>query len=412
MTDTRESDRSHGSAGRGGWTVDRWTRVSIAFLIAVALAIGIRATLAVGSGAPGEIVGGDYPAFYGAGSIALDGDWESLYDIERQAEAQAGLHDDDGDVWYFAYPPQVAALYAPLALMPYALSYLVHTALMAGALLGAILLARPMVPWLHGREAIAMAAAMAFWPMFRAVTGGSNTALVVLLVVASWRFITDGHPGYGGLAASLLLFKPTFAVPLLGLHLVARNWRVVAGAAAGVAAFALSGIGLLGVGWLGTWLDAALDFGAIDAEVNGHSAISVVGFAENLAGAGSSPMIVLAWVLASCAVAALCWVWWIADRERMGVALAITMPGILFLSLHAMSHDGGVLVLTAAIAAATWSAGSWRPWVAALWTLGAATAFIADLGFSPGFVGLLVALAWVAIPVRDRGRWLRTSDLG
>lgn len=399
----RVASPNEGSTGR-------WTRIASAFLIAICIAVVAQTWIASQSDAPATILGGDFPAFYGAGSIALDGDWDQLYEIQRQAEAQSGLHADRSDVWYFAYPPQVALAYAPLALLPYEVSYLIHTVVMAAALVGAILLARPMIPWLVGREVVAMAAAMAFWPMFRAVTGGSNTAFTLFLVVASWRLVVDRHPVIGGLVASMLLYKPTFAIPLLGLYLVGRHWRVVAGGAVGGVAFLAFGAALLGTGWVSEWLTSAADFSALDAKVNGHSAISAVGFTENLAGVGLSPATVVAWVMVVAAIAVLCWVWWIGDWGRLDVMLAIAMPGIIFLSPHAMSHDGGVLLLTVAVAIATWSAGAWIPWVAAIWGLGAATAFIKPLGFSPGFIGLLVVLAWVSIPIRHRTRWLTTSD--
>jgi hypothetical protein len=366
----------------------------------------VQGVIAAGSEAPADVVGGDYPAFHGAGGIALEGEWDALYDIERQAESQRGLHADEGDVWYFAYPPQVAAVYAPFATLPYSLAYLLHTAVMAGLLLGSILLARPMVGWLAGRELIAMAAAMTFWPMFRAVTGGSNTALTLFLVVASWRLIEERHHVLGGVVASMLLYKPTFAIPLIGLYLVSRHWRVVAGAVSGAVVFVVWGVVISGPAWMSQWLGAATEFGVIDAEVNGHSAISVVGFAENLAGGAMPMMTAVAWLLALAMVGVLCWIWWIGDARHLDVMLAIAMPGIVFLSPHAMSHDGGVVLLTVAVAIGTWASASWAPWVATVWALGAATIFMKPLGFSPGFVGLLVVLAWVAIPIRDRDRWL------
>jgi hypothetical protein len=383
-------------------------RIAIAFLVAIAIAVAAQSVVASQSDAPANVIGGDFPAFYGAGSIVLDGDWDELYSIGRQAEAQRGLH-DDGEVWYFAYPPQVAVAYVPLALLPYPLAYALHTIAMAGALLGAVLLARPMVPWLRGREAIAMASALAFWPMFRAVTGGSNTALTLFLIVAAWRLVVEERPIVAGLAASMLLYKPTFAIPLIGLYLVGRYWRVVSGAAIGGIGFLASGAALLGGRWVADWLGAAADFRVVDAEVNGHSAISLVGFAENVVGTGLSPTTAVAWTLAVATVGLLCWVWWIADPTRLGVALAIAMPGMLLLSPHAMSHDGGVILLTVAVAVATWSAHDWHGWVIAIWSLGAATAFIMTIGWSPGFVGLLVVLAWVSTPIRQRSRWLRAD---
>jgi hypothetical protein len=386
----------------------RERRIFGAVLVAIALAVAAGAWMASTSSAPADVIGGDYPAFYGAGRIASQGDWEHLYSIDRQVQSQSDLFGTapNTEVWFFAYPPQVAIAYVPLAGLEYHWSYLLHTMLMAGALFGAILLARPMVPWLQGNVVIAFGASMVFWPMFRAVTGGSNTALTLLLIVTAWRLVNDDRQVLAGFALAGLLFKPQFAVPIIGLFLVARYWRVVLGAAIGTAVFFASGVALLGWSWVNTWVSAAVEFGAVDAEVNGHSAISVIGFTENILGVGFSIYVAFAWLLAVAMVICLCWLWWNTSRDHLDVLLAITIPGVLFLSPHAMSHDGAVVLLTVAVAMGTWAITSWRPWVAAVWILGATQVLIRSLGFSPGFLMLLVLFAWVLEPIRDRRRQL------
>ncbi len=193
MTDQHESERVL-DGGEAAPSSDRWAwRLQVyplAIIFALALAVTLGAVATADSSAPAETLGGDYPAFYGAGQIASAGDWDSLYDFDRQVEAQAGLHPtSDGAVArFYAYPPQVAAVYQPLAGLDYHWSYLLHTMVMALLLWSSVLLVRPMIPRLRGRVALAVAAALLFWPMFRAVTGGSNTALTVLLVAAAWGY--------------------------------------------------------------------------------------------------------------------------------------------------------------------------------------------------------------------------------
>ena len=115
-------------------------------IIAIVIATLITAFQATSAPAPAELAGGDYPAFYGAGVLGANGDWDRLYSFEAQAEAQAGLNETDGSAWYFAYPPPVALPYVPLSRLPYVPSVpslLIHTSIMAALLLGAVLLARP-----------------------------------------------------------------------------------------------------------------------------------------------------------------------------------------------------------------------------------------------------------------------------
>ena len=94
---------------------------------AAAFAVLAAFVLSVAAGAGGEAaagrLGGDYPAFFAAGSIVADGDWESLYEPARQLEAQQQLFPaSDSDFLYFADPPYVAALDRPLAAIDYRLS--------------------------------------------------------------------------------------------------------------------------------------------------------------------------------------------------------------------------------------------------------------------------------------------------
>ena len=60
----------------------------IALLVALAGAL-VFATVAYDRDHPTSRLGGDYPAFFGAGQIVSDGDWEEVYSAERQ---QAGVH--------------------------------------------------------------------------------------------------------------------------------------------------------------------------------------------------------------------------------------------------------------------------------------------------------------------------------
>jgi hypothetical protein len=389
----------------------RLTAYPIGILLALAVAVVVVVVLAGNAEFPAESIGGDYPAFYGAGVIAADGDWDELYTLDRQAQAQAGLYEETADdaARFFPYPPQVAALYAPLAGLDYHWSYLVHTALMTLCLWGSIWIARPMIPWLRGRMPLAFAAAFLFWPMFRAITGGSNTALTLFLIVAAWRLVHDDRQLAAGLVVAGLFYKPQFALPLVGLFLLGRYWRVVIGAVAGSVVFYLWGVLLQGWGWASNWYELASDFGAKDAEINGHSAISFIGFTQNIFGAELSPAVLVAGALAAGVAVFLSWLWWRGIPADLPYLMAITMPGILLLSLHAMSHDGAILVLTVAVLVGLQTRPQWTPLVVTIWVLGATQQMIRQLGFSPGLLMLLIAGYWAYQVYADRPADIATT---
>jgi len=369
-----------------------------ALLAGLAIALVVLAAAADRSAAPAATVGGDFPAFYGAARIAAAGDWDELYDFDRQVAAQSGLHTRDATARYFAYPPQVAFVHRPLAALGYGSAYLVYTAAMLLALVAAIRLAQPMLPWLKGRTWLATAIALSFWPMMRAVTGGSNTALSLLVMVGAWRLIEKDRHIEAGLVLSLLLAKPQLAVPLIGLMLVIGLRRVVLGAAAGTGLFYLLGVPLAGWRWPLEWWDVASTFGRIDTEVNGYSSVSWLGFLENAIGIGSRPAVVAGWVLATVTSLGLVWLWRRHGVGRLPALLAVAMPVILLLSPHALSHDTALVLLSIAV---LHNAGRVpRGFLAVVWLLGVSQAWIRSIGFSPGFF-LLLLVGWWAFANLD-----------
>jgi hypothetical protein len=140
----------------------------------------------------------------------------SMYDPARQAQTQQGLFPGDADegVLYFAYPPHTALAYVPLSHLPYRLSYALHTMLMVGAMVAALYLVRPMLPLVDRHFELTVIGAISFYPMYRAITGGQNTALTLLLLAGSWRAVNARRDAVGGVLLGLLLFKPQFALPI------------------------------------------------------------------------------------------------------------------------------------------------------------------------------------------------------
>lgn len=298
-----------------------------------------------GSSTASGRVGGDYPAFYGAGSIVADGDVDDLYDPAAQAAAQEGLLDDEDGYLAFAYAPHVAAAYAPLSTLDYRLSYVVHTLLMVGALLAALHLLRPLVGVVDRWFPLVLAATVTSYPMFMALGGGQNTALTMLLLVAVWRALADDREVAAGLAATLLLFRPQYAVPVVGLLLLDRRRTAVLTAAAGAGVLYVANAALLGWSWVSTWLDRVGPFLETDAEVNAGNSVSTVGFLQALFGVDSPVATIVGGLATVAVVAVLGMIWW-QGRLDLDARMAITATGIVLASPHAMFYDAGLLTLT------------------------------------------------------------------
>lgn len=319
----------------------------VAVIAVLAAVVALAALTDTGTGGDGEHLGGDYPAFYGAGSLVLDGDWDSLYDDAAQQEAQAGLVDDEGGFLYFAYPPPVAAVYGPLAALDYRWSYLLHTALMGLALWGAVRTARPMIPFVAAHPTAVFAGLLLIYPLYRAVTGGQNAALTLLLVVAAARFHEEERPLAAGALVGLLLYKPQFGVVFLALLIVRRSWRALA-AAGGVAAvmWAVSAM-FLGVGWTADWWDQATRFSEIDAGVNSGNLVSIPGALEHIAGGAGA---VLGWAIGLGLAAALVVIWWLRPAAGLAAAYALTVAVAVLAAPRTLFYESGLVVFAAGLA--------------------------------------------------------------
>ncbi|MEJ5256161.1 MAG: glycosyltransferase family 87 protein [Acidimicrobiales bacterium] len=332
--------------GRPSPSLVRGTRALLAALViafAVVIVSGSGSTTASGR------LGGDYPSFYAAGRLLIE-DRSALYDPAAQARAQQGLFGDDidGGQLYFAYPPYDAVPYAALALLPYRLSYALHTILMVAALVGALWLVRPLTALVDRLFEQAVLASLLFYPLFKGVTGGQNTAVTLLLVAVFARAIWDGRDVLAGLAVAGLLFKPQYAVPLVVVLVVTRRWRSLGAVAAGGVLAYLAGAALQGWGWVRAWLDQVSWLAQVDAPANAHNAISFLGVAEAVWGFGAPAAQVVGWGLAAATMGLVGWLWWRADRAAVPALVAVTVPALLLVAPHAIYYDGGLVVLALA----------------------------------------------------------------
>jgi len=339
--------------------------------------------VAMGSGSStlGGRLGGDFPAFYSAGALVAGGNTDNLYDPATQAAEQAKLLGGEDGFLAFAYAPHVALAYAPLSLVGYRLAYVLHTGLMAVALVLALGLMRPMVGVVDRWFALTVASAIGFYPIFMAVGGGQNTALSLLLLVVVWRSLRDGRDAGAGMAVALLMFRPQYAVPLLGLLFVGRHVKAVGWAVAGIAATWMTDAVLLGPTWLSEWLHSVGPFVSNDADVNGHNAVSMVGFAQATLGTDSAIAVVFGTV-GSIAVAITLARVWRSPSVGLDRQMALTAAGLVLLSPHTMFYDAGLIVITLAVLIDVAPLQRW-PLVAAVSAASLLQVSSATLGFSP-----------------------------
>jgi hypothetical protein len=361
------------------WRFKRYPQAAILALLA-----GWAFAVAVGSDQPADtgLLGGDYPAFYVAGSIVNEGLADRLYDFELQASMQTDLVPDG--FLPFAYPPFAAAAYAPLALLPYRTSYALFTIISFSALALTIWILRPITLLARDYPWIALAGAALFYPMLRAIIGGQNTAISLLIVVGTWRLIRADRDLAAGIALSLLAFKPQFLLPILGVVWLARKYRAVYGCLAGMGVLYFVGVALTGWSWPIDWWSEATSFALANDAVNG---LNFVTWHQLALWLGVEP----AWIALSSATAG--WIAWTAyrhGRSDLSGVLAMTLPGAVLLAPHALFYDVG-LALPSLFILADRRDGRFA---AVLWISGLTHLLGSALGFNPLiFLLLLMVVA-------------------
>ncbi len=314
-------------------------------LLAIGAAFVVVVLAGDGSSTTGGRVGGDYPAFYSAGTLVADGRIDDLYDTAAQAEIQDDLLGGEDGYLGFAYAPHVAAAYALLAELPYRTSYVVHTMLMAAALLAALQLLRPVLRVVDEWFALVALVTIGSYPMFMAIGGGQNTALTFLCLAAIWRALDEDREVAAGIAVTALMFRPQYALPVLGLLLLGRHRRAIATAAAGTATLWLVNAALFGASWVTRWLDEVTPFLDATADANAPNAISLLGFQRALFGVDSPVALVIGGGASAAVIGVLAWVWWQKELD-LGARMALTATGVVLLSPHALFYDAGVIALT------------------------------------------------------------------
>ena len=181
--------------------------------------------------------GGDFLAFYAAGTLVREGRSSQLYDLEavRRVEREVAraegmeLGEAVGPWWN---PPIYAWVFAPLSAMPFGQALGVWT--------GVNLVAAGSAVWLLGRmvrertggdPALVLLLVLASAPLVQSVVHGQNSAMSLLLVTvaaAAWR---DGRTFTASACLGLLLYKPQLAAALAVVLVLHRGWRAGAGLA-------------------------------------------------------------------------------------------------------------------------------------------------------------------------------------
>jgi hypothetical protein len=336
----------------------------------------------------GQLVFGDYVAFWSAGRLALEGRADEIYSIQAivamHEEAVPGL----AVVFPWRHPPTFLMIAAPLALLPFPASALLFLAASAAVFAFA---ARKFAP--DPRDLLfAMAA-----PVVLLHIGSVQTGLLVTGLTALAFHWLERRPLTAGACIGLLAIKPHLAIFWPVLLAVQGRWRAFAAAAATATGFVAVAGAVFGFNLYPLFLaglaqaQRALDLGAIDKD-------TFASLYANLLGLGVPRSLALAahWGSAIAATALAVMIW----RRRAG-AEASTMIGpsaaafacaTLLFSPYLFFYDETLILIAVA---ALYRAASMKEqlWLVFAWLAGGASLALGKLITIP----LCPIAAWALI---------------
>ncbi len=327
-----------------------WLTLFAALNLSLSVVIGVRHHRAVDGpiGPEGDIVSGDFMAFYTGAVFVHEGKGRDLFDLATQREYQLDLTGPPNTQWQpYINPPLLAVALAPLTSLSYRYAYWAFSGLALLAFIGSMVLLKPTLTylarnWLTWVTTLALTAS--WLPLFRSMASGQNSLFTIFLLVGLYAAWKDNRMILAGVWLGLISYKPQFGL-LLGVVFLARGmW--VALTAAGVTAAAHYALGavFMGADWPLRMVDTLQLHRTLEHQIFGNH-ISILPVASH-----SLPGPIAAWVaaIAIACVAVLC-VWQARRIEptdvRFPVLYGLLICGTLLVSPHLQHYDVAVLAI-------------------------------------------------------------------
>ncbi len=294
----------------------------------------------------------DFRILYTGGQIAREGDWNAVYDLERQLGTQrqmTGRPLELADVLPFNHPPALLPLQWLVSLADYPSAYLLWGGLSAlVSLLNAWLvwrLARRM-DWPRLPALFLAAQSFLFYPVFVSINKGQDTVFALIGLTVLLLGLQGGRERTSGLGLALLTLRPQFALPLAVPFLFRqrKTWWWFVGFAVALVVYSVLMVGLKGV----------TDFLHLLAVTSSGETV-LIHHADmyNLKGLLLRlfpPLTIetasgISWAAFLLVLGFLCWLWARAERvEFHHISLAVTLS--LFASPHLHYHDISFLLIS------------------------------------------------------------------
>jgi hypothetical protein len=307
----------------------------------------------------------DFIYFYGIGHIANQYPLARLYDyalVLKITDSIFPLHDL---VWGpNPYPPYVALFFSLFAKLSFLPAYVLWMLTSLGFyLVGIAVTVRGVFPKEPLKTSLVFCFALGFYPFFIcALKNGQFSTLAVLAVGLAIAQERSSRPILGGLALSLLVYKPTLLLIVVPMLLLTRRWKMLGGFFTGFAVLILVTTWFGGLGIWSTYLHS-LSFFRRFIESQGQSVLQLWeyvdfnSFSYSIPGGRSAPALaILACISVAATVALAALLWRSANgassgsRPAQDLAWAAALTWTLLLNLYVPVWDS-ILVIVALILA-------------------------------------------------------------
>lgn len=357
----------------------------------------------------GFVAGHDFVAFYSAARAALDGDASLVYNESYMKPAQHDLV-GDASVGYlaFMYPPTYLLLVSPLALAPYFPALAIWLVLPLAFLLLTMRdrIDIPPVTLLLVVTAPAVA---------QVLFAGQNGLLFAGLLTGG-LLLHERRPLLAGILLGLATAKPQLAILLFPALVFGRQWIVLFGAAATLAAMLGLSAAIFGLETWGAYMQVpgqAREW--LAAGQLPWSRMPTVYTAIRLAGLGDMAGSLVQAAIALPVLATVAWVWWRGGETDLRAA--VLLAGAPLTTPFMYDYDLPFMLPALGIFIAYGCRTGWRVWEKPLlltvwlqpawwWTL---STNLLQISLAPVVYGLFfVAIAWRAvqagtIPAKEEG---------
>ncbi len=184
----------------------------------------------------------DFRLAYASATVGIKSGYSHLYDLAAQKSAIESLG-PGFNPQPFISPPPLAWLVTPLLVLPFSAALIVWTLLLLAALCWTWYLLAPAGGLV---KAAHLALLLGVFPVAFGVMVGQPGAWVAAAVATAWWLLRKDHPGWAGVALSLIILKPQLALLVPACLLVSGHARtfgawLVATLLIGLVALALLG---------------------------------------------------------------------------------------------------------------------------------------------------------------------------